>query len=105
MARRENIDGIRLYSDNLETANSKQSKTVQSYKKVETTTTTRRFVKEGNKPAQTTMTTKRTTITKDLGVPRKSVGTLTGNIQEKISSQQGGKEKWRELAVLKRQRI
>ena len=47
MARRENIDGIRLYSDNLETANSKQSKTVQSYKKVETTTTTRRFVKEG----------------------------------------------------------
>ena len=101
MARRENIDGIRLYSDNLETANSKQSKTVQSYKKVETTTTTRRFVKEGNKPAQTTMTTKRTTITKDLGVPRKSVGTLTGNIQEKISSQQGGKEKYTYSGKLK----
>ena len=101
MARRENIDGIRLYSDNLETANSKQSKTVQSYKKVETTTTTRRFVKEGNKPAQTTMTTKRTTITKDLGVPRKSEGILTGNIQEKISSQQGGKEKYTYSGKLK----
>ena len=83
MARRENnIDGIRLYSDNLEEANSKPSKTVQSYKKVETTTTTRRFVKEGTNPSQTTVTKKRTTITKDLGVPRKSINEITGNIQE-----------------------
>ena len=102
MARRENhIDGIRLYSDNLETANSKPSKTVQSYKKVETTTTTRRFVKEGTNPSQTTVTKKRTTITKDLGVPRKSINEITGNIQEKISSLQGGKDKYTYSGKLK----
>ena len=102
MARRENnIDGIRLYSDNLEEANSKPSKTVQSYKKVETTTTTRRFVKEGTNPSQTTVTKKRTTITKDLGVPRKSINEITGNIQEKISSLQGGKDKYTYSGKLK----
>ena len=102
MARRENnIDGIRLYSDNLEEANSKPSKTVQSYKKVETTTTTRRFVKEGSNPSQTTVTKKRTKITKDLGVPRKSINEITGNIQEMISSLQGGKDKYTYSGKLK----
>lgn len=102
MARRENnIDGIRLYSDNLEEANSKPSKTVQSYKKVETTTTTRRFVKEGSNPSQTTVTKKRTKITKDLGVPRKSIHEITGNIQEMISSLQGGKDKYTYSGKLK----
>ena len=102
MARRENnIDGIRLYSDNLEEANSKPSKTVQSYKKVETTTTTRRFVKEGANPSQTTVTKKRTKITKDLGVPRKSINEITGNIQEMISSLQGGKDKYTYSGKLK----
>ena len=102
MARRENnIDGIRLYSDNLEEANSKPSKTVQSYKKVETTTTTRRFVKEGSNPSQTTVTKKRTKITKDLGVPRKSINEITGNIQEIISSLQGGKDKYTYSGKLK----
>ena len=102
MARRENnIDGIRLYSDNLEEANSKTSKTVQSYKKVETTTTTRRFVKEGSNPSQTTVTKKRTKITKDLGVPRKSINEITGNIKEMISSLQGGKDKYTYSGKLK----
>ena len=102
MARRENnIDGIRLYSDNLEEANSKPSKTVQSYKKVETTTTTRRFVKEGSNPSQTTVTKKRTKITKDLGVPRKSINEITGNIKEMISSLQGGKDKYTYSGKLK----
>ena len=102
MARRENnIDGIRLYSDNLEEANSKPSKTVQSYKKVETTTTTRRFVKEGSNPSQTTVTKKRTKITKNLGVPRKSINEITGNIQEMISSLQGGKDKYTYSGKLK----
>ena len=102
MARRENnIDGIRLYSDNLEAAKSKPSKTVQSYKKVETTTTTRKFVKEGTNPSQTTVTKKKTAITKGFGVPRNSINDITGNIQEKISTLQGGKDKYTYSGKLK----
>ena len=101
MARRENnIDGVRLYSDNLEAANSKPSKTVQSYKKVQTTTTTKNFVKVGTNPSQTTVTKKTATITKGFGVPKNSKNATTSNIQENISSQ-GGKDKYSYAGKLK----
>ena len=94
MAVRESrIDGIRLYSDNLESDNSKASKTVQSYQKVETTTTTKTVIKEGSKPTKTKVS-KRATLKKNLGVPRKSISTITGNIQEMLAAKQGEKEKY-----------
>ena len=63
MAQRERrIDGVRLYSDNLEGDNSR-SKTVQTYKKVQSTSKT--VTKVGSNPTQTTVT-KRNTI---MGTP------------------------------------
>ena len=40
------------------------------------------------------VTKKRTTITKDFGVPRKSINTIAGNIEEMITEQKGDKEKY-----------
>lgn len=95
MSNRENyIDGVRIYSDNFEDENNKASKKVTTYKKVEATTTTTRIKKEGDKPAQTTTTTtKRSRIQKDLGIPRNSINTINGGIQEFIDSVEGKKEK------------
>ena len=95
MTNRENyIDGVRIYSDNFEDENNKASKKVTTYKKVEATTTTTRIKKEGDKPAQTTTTTtKRSRIQKDLGIPRNSINTINGGIQEFIDSVEGKKEK------------
>jgi hypothetical protein len=95
MTNRENyIDGVRIYSDNFEDENNKASKKVTTYKKVEATTTTTRIKKEGDKPAQTTTTTtKRSRIQKDLGIPRNSINTINGGIQEFIDSVEGKKRK------------
>ena len=49
--RTSRIDGVRLYSDNLESDLSKASNTIKSYKKVETTTTTKTVVKSGSNPS------------------------------------------------------
>ena len=90
MAQRERrIDGVRLYSDNLEGDNSR-SKTVQTYKKVQSTTKT--VTKVGSNPTQTTVT-KRNTIITNFGVPRKSTSGIMGNIKEIVASVSGSKEK------------
>ena len=95
MSRRENnIDGVRLYSDNLEGANSNPSKTVQSYKRVQktTTTTTKTVANQSSNPTKTTVTKKTTTIKKDFGIPRKSLNDIKPNIQEILAVKQGSKE-------------
>ena len=90
MAQRERrIDGVRLYSDNLEGDNSR-SKTVQTYKKVQSTIKT--VTKVGSNPTQTTVT-KRNTIITNFGVPRKSTSGIMGNIKEIVASVSGSKEK------------
>ena len=67
MAQRESrINGVRLYSDRLDGDNNAKSKTVQTYKKVQTTTKT--VTKAGANPSQTTIT-KKTEITKNVNMP------------------------------------
>ena len=94
MKKESHIDGIRLYSDKLDSDNSKASKTFQSYKKVEKTTTTKTVVKSGSNPAQTTVTKKKKTLKKNLGIPRKSIHEITGSVQEMLAATQGEKEKY-----------
>ena len=102
MARREsNIDGIRLYSDNLDGDKNKASKTFKSYKKVEKTTTTKTVTKSGSNPSQTVVTKTKTKFEKDYGVPRKSLGTISPHIKEMAISKQGTKEKYMYAGKLK----
>ena len=96
IAQRESrIDGVRLYSDNLESDFSKASNTIKSYKKVETTTTTKTKVKSGSNPSKTSVTQKKITIKKDVGVPRKSKAFLQPpKIFETFAAKEGHKEKY-----------
>ena len=94
MKKESHIDGIRLYSDKLDSDNPKASNTFQSYKKVEKTTATKTVVKSGSNPAQTTVTKKKTTLKKNLGIPRKSIHEITGSIQEMLAATQGEKDKY-----------
>jgi len=102
MARREaNIDGIRLYSDNLDGDKNNASKTFKSYKKVEKTTTTKTVTKLGSNPSQTVVTKTKTKFEKDYGVPKKSLGTISPHIKEMAISKQGTKEKYMYAGKLK----
>ena len=96
MAKRESrMNEVRLYSDNLDSDLSKASNTIKSYKKVETTTTTKTVVKSGSKPSRTTVTQKRSTIVGDLGIPRQSKEFLQPpNIKEILAAKEGLKEKY-----------
>jgi hypothetical protein len=92
MAQRETrINGVRLYSDKLDGDNNSKSKTVQTYKKVQTTTKT--VTKVGANPSQTTKT-KKIEITKNLGIPRHSVGSVKPLIKETVAEVKGHKEKY-----------
>ena len=102
MARREaRIDGIRLYSDNLEEDKNKSSKTYKSYKRVEKTTTTKTVTKSGSNPSQTVVTKKMTTFQKDFGVPKKSLNSINPHIKEIPLSKTGQKEKYMYAGKLK----
>ena len=96
MAKRESrMNEVRLYSDNLDSDLSKASNTIKSYKKVETTTTTKTVVKSGSKPSRTTVTQKRSTIVGDLGIPRQSKEFLQPpKIKEILAAKEGPKEKY-----------
>ena len=99
MAQRETrINGVRLYSDNLEGDNNSKSKTVTTYKKVQSTTKT--VTKAGSNPSQTTIT-KKTAITKNFGVPRHSVGSIKPQIKETVAEIKGHKEKFMYSGKLK----
>ena len=92
MAQRETrINGVRLYSDKLDGDNNSKSKTVQTYKKVQTTTKT--VTKVGANPSQTTKA-KKIEITKNLGIPRHSVGSVKPLIKETVAEVKGHKEKY-----------
>ena len=102
MARREaRIDGIRLYSDNLEEDKNKSSKTYKSNKRVEKTTTTKTVTKSGSNPSQTVVTKKMTTFQKDFGVPKKSLNSINPHIKEIPLSKTGQKEKYMYAGKLK----
>ena len=93
--RTSRIDGVRLYSDNLESDLSKASNTIKSYKKVETTTTTKTVVKSGSNPSKTSVTQKKITIQKDLGLPKKSIASIPPpKIHETLAAKEGQKEKY-----------
>ena len=99
MAQRETrINGVRLYSDNLEGDNNSKSKTVTTYKKVQSTTKT--VTKAGSNPSQTTIT-KKTAITKNFGVPRHSAGSIKPQIKETVAEIKGHKEKFMYSGKLK----
>ena len=86
MAQRERrINGVRLYSDILDEGDiNSKSKTVQTYKKVQSTTKT--VTKVGSNPSQTTIT-KKATISKNYGVPRNSVGSIQPQIKETVAKE------------------
>ena len=96
MSRESNIDGIRLYSDNLE-GNAKTTKKVE-YKKVSKTTTTKTVTKDGKQTSQKTEKTIK--INKDYGLP-KSKNIHLGQIRETRSSSTGQKEKFSYAGKLK----
>ena len=99
MAKRESrIDGVRLYSDNLEGDNNAKSKTVQTYKKVQSTTRT--VTKAGANPSQTTIT-KKTEITENFGIPRHSVDNIQPNIKKTVAKITDRKEKYMYSGKLK----
>ena len=99
MAKRESrIDGVRLYSDNLEGDNNAKSKTVQTYKKVQSTTRT--VTKAGANPSQTTIT-KKTEITENYGIPRHSVDNIQPNIKKTVAKITDRKEKYMYSGKLK----
>ena len=99
MAKRESrIDGVRLYSDNLEGDNNAKSKTVQTYKKVQSTTKT--VTKAGANPSQTTIT-KKTEITENFGIPRHSVDNIQPNIKKTVAKITDRKEKYMYSGKLK----
>ena len=99
MAKRESrIDGVRLYSDNLEGDNNAKSKTVQTYKKVQSTTRT--VTKAGANPSQTTIT-KKTEITKNFGIPKHSVDNIQPHIKETVAKIASNKEKYMYSGKLK----
>jgi hypothetical protein len=82
MAQRErHIDGVRLYSDKLDGDNDSKSKTVQTYKKVQSTTKT--VTKVGANPTKTTVS-KRSTITTNFGLPRNSASGLVGKLKKQL---------------------
>lgn len=94
MAKREaHIDGVRLYSDNLEGENAKTVKTKS--------TTTRTVIKENSNPTKTVVTKRRGTIQKDFGIPRHSITAISGNIQEVLAEKHGQKEKYEYKGKLK----
>lgn len=96
MSKQSHIDGIRLYSDNLE-GNSKTTKKVE-YKKVSTTTTTKTITKGGKQTSQKTETTIK--INKDYGLP-KSKNMALGQIKETRSASTGQKDKFSYAGKLK----
>jgi hypothetical protein len=99
MAQRESrINGVRLYSDRLDGDNNSKSKTVQTYKKVQTTTKT--VTKVGANPSQTTIT-KKTEITKNFGIPRHSANSIQPRIKETVAEVKGHKEKYMYAGKLK----
>ena len=99
MAKRESrIDGVRLYSDNLEGDNNAKSKTVHTYKKVQSTTRT--VTKAGANPSQTTIT-KKTEITQNFGIPRHSVDNIQPNIKKTVAKITDRKEKYMYSGKLK----
>ena len=99
MAQRESrINGVRLYSDRLDGDNNAKSKTVQTYKKVQTTTKT--VTKAGANPSQTTIT-KKTEITKNFGIPRHSANSIQPRIKETVAEVKGHKEKYMYAGKLK----
>lgn len=92
MAQRETrINGVRLYSNKLDGDNNSKSKTVQTYKKVQSTTKT--VTKAGANPSQTTIA-KKIEISKNLGIPRQSVGSIQPLIKETVAEVKGQKEKY-----------
>jgi len=99
MSKRESrIDGVRLYSDILEGDNNAKSKTVQTYKKVQSTTRT--VTKAGANPSQTTIT-KKTEITENFGIPRHSVDNIQPNIKKTVAKITDRKEKYMYSGKLK----
>ena len=99
MSKRESrIDGVRLYSDILEGDNNAKSKTVQTYKKVQSTTKT--VTKAGANPSQTTIT-KKTEITKNFGIPKHSVDNIQPHIKETVAKITSNKEKYMYSGKLK----
>ena len=99
MSKRESrIDGVRLYSDNLEGDNNAKSKTVQTYKKVQSTTRT--VTKAGANPSQTTIT-KKTEITENFGIARHSVDNIQPNIKKTVAKITDRKEKYMYSGKLK----
>jgi len=99
MSKRESrIDGVRLYSDILEGDNNAKSKTVQTYKKVQSTTRT--VTKAGANPSQTTIT-KKTEITKNFGIPKHSVDNIQPHIKETVAKITSNKEKYMYSGKLK----
>ena len=100
MSKESHIDGIRLYSDNLEeTSKSTNTTKKVEYKKVEKITTTKTVVKNGNQTSQKTETT--TKIKKDFGVPRQSRQFTFGEIKESLSTTNGQKDKYSYAGKLK----
>ena len=72
MSQREShIDGV-LYSNILDTNLSKTSNIIKSYKKVETTPTTKTIVKTGSNPSKTAITQEKVKLKKDFGASIKS---------------------------------
>ena len=85
MSKERTIDGIRLYSDNLEN-NVNTTKKVE-YKKVEKTTTTKTVIKGGNQTSKKIETT--TKINKNYGLPGTTKNYTFGQIKESRSVSSG----------------